>query len=87
MLRNIINFITIIYTLLVYTHAQEVVTIPLSFYSDNVNIPFGIETKVSGVWPDNSETFYKDINVTVNMNMPFSIFFNWDLIPAYQNKS
>ena len=79
MLRNIIIFIT----LLVYTYAQEVVTIPLGFYSENVNIPFGINTQVSGIWQDTGEKFFKDINVTVNMNMPFSIFFEWDLIPAY----
>jgi predicted enzyme related to lactoylglutathione lyase len=62
--------------------------IPLTFYNERVNLPFGILTNLTGSWvttakdgSTNTQKFAYSKNVTVNVNMPFSIFFNMNDLP------
>lgn len=53
-------------------------------YNDRVNLPFGISTEITGNYTKvGADTtlipFSQKLNMTVNVNMPFSIFFDIDL--------
>ena len=73
----------VLLALLNYTEATNPSwTIPLEMYNDRVNLPFGIRTTATGTWTTKTgklTDFSQDLNMTVNVNMPFSIFFNMDV--------
>ena len=50
-------------------------------YNDRANLPFGIDTDISGNYElldGTTKAFTRRLNITVNVNMPFSIFFKQD---------
>ena len=73
-----------IVTILKYIAAEDTKAwaIPLDMYNDRANLPFGIDTDVSGTFykadgTSLNKNFNRRLNMTVNVNMPFSIFFDW----------